>query len=269
MIKDYRFEQPNLGKIKEEQTKNRLEMEFTQTVQDVDTNGNATVLITITDLKIDMISKNQPQFSFDSQNEKDKNAPMAKLLGQSYTIQITPTGRIQVLDTKSAKAAVTSSYEKKIAKSLLETKAITERHQIAALPQSPKGVLNIKDTWSQTVPSPPGLLATKSYDKTYTLTEIHNNIATVNMVATESADPAEEGGQDTGGMAIFAKIFDNQDDYTGSMQIDLTSGQALKFEETLVSTYMAHEMPEGGDPEKGPDTLMMNLTNHVRLEKLD
>jgi hypothetical protein len=64
-------------------------------------------------------------------------------------------------------------------------------------------------------------------------------------------------------------MFDNKDDYTGSMQIDTATGQVLNFEETLVSSYVAQEMPENGDPEKGPDTLVMRFTNHVKLEKLN
>jgi hypothetical protein len=53
------------------------------------------------------------------------------------------------------------------------------------------------------------------------------------------------------------------------MKIDLATGQVLESEETLISSYVAQEMPEGGDPEKGPDTLMMRFTNHLRLEKLN
>ncbi|MHC5143434.1 MAG: hypothetical protein ACYSOY_07575, partial [Planctomycetota bacterium] len=65
----FRFEQPNLDKLKEEQTKTLIEMDFTQTIQAVDADGNATAQITINDLKVEMISKNESQLSFDSQKE--------------------------------------------------------------------------------------------------------------------------------------------------------------------------------------------------------
>ena len=71
-----------------------------------------------------------------------------------------------------------------------------------------------------------------------------------------------------GGMGIFAKMLDNEDTYTGSMAVDIDSGTLLHMEETLVSTYLAQEMPEKGDPEKGPDVLTMQFSNRVLLEKL-
>ncbi|MEN8126747.1 MAG: DUF6263 family protein [Planctomycetota bacterium] len=269
VIKDYRFEQPNLNKLREEQTRTLIGMEFAQTIQSVDENGNATAQITVKQLKVDITNKNESQLSFDSQNGKDKNAPMAKLLGQSYTIEITPAGQVKALDTKDALAAVTSVYEKKIAKGILAPKAIADRHGIAALPKDEARKLSVKSSWSEVVPSPKGLLAPKSYEKTYTLTKIKNNIATVQMAAGESAEPVKGDSQTSAGMGMFAKMFDNKDDYTGSMQIDLGTGQVLKSEETLISSYVAQEMPESGDPEKGPDTLTMRFTNRIQLEKLN
>ena len=269
VTKLFRFEQPNLDKLKEEQTKTQIEMDFTQTIQSIDTDGNATAQITINDLKVDIINKNESQLSFDSRNENDKDAPLTKLLGKSYTIQITPTGRVKALDTKNAMAAVTTAYEKKLVKSLLDPKAIADRHQITALPEDPTGKLSVKDTWSEIVPSPPGLLAPKSYEKTYTLTAIDDTIATVEMTAGESAQPAAGGTQTSGSMGIFAKMFDSKDDYTGTLKIDLATGDVLASNEALISTYTAQEMPENGDPEKGPDTLTMQFIRRIQLEKLN
>jgi hypothetical protein len=269
VTKLFRFEQPNLGKLKEEQTKTLIEMTFTQTVQGVDADGNATALVTIDGLKVDIINKNESQLSFDSQNEEDKTAPMAKLLGQSYTIEIATTGQVKTLDTKNAMAAVTSAYEKKIIKSLLDPKAIANRHQIAALAKAPADELSVEDTWSEVVPSPPGLLSPKSYEKTYTLTAIDETVATVQMTAGESANPAEGETQTTGSMGMFAKMFDNKDDYTGTLKLDLATGEVISSAENLISTYTAQEMPENGDPDKGPDVLTMQFINRIQLEKLN
>ncbi|MHC4290889.1 MAG: DUF6263 family protein [Planctomycetota bacterium] len=265
VIKDYRFDQPNLDKLVEQQTKTRVVMEYSQAVQDVDENGNASIKVTINELKIDIINKNETAFSFDSRNEKDQKAPMAKLLGQSYTIKVTPSGRVTAVVAKEALAAVKSQYEKKIAKSILAPKIITKRHEIVALPKNSMANHSVKSSWSKVVPSPPGLLAPKSYEKTYTLTAIDDDIATVEMVAGESAKPVESNASTSDSMGVFAKMFDNVDDYTGSMQIDLTAGQVLKFEETLISSYVAQEIQEHGDP----DTLTMRFTNSVKLEKLN
>ncbi|MBL7214681.1 MAG: hypothetical protein ISS71_03270 [Phycisphaerae bacterium] len=271
VIKDFRFEQPNLGKLREEQTKTTIEMTFTQTIQSVDADGNATAKITIDGLVVNIINKNENRFSFDSQKEESMKSPLAKLLGQSYTIQISPDGDVKVIDVKKALAAVPSGYENKIAASLLNKENIIQRHQIQALPQEAASNLSVGSSWNTVVPSPPGLLAPKSYDKVYTLTGIKtsggNNVATVNMAANETAEPAE--GVSAGGMGMFAKMFDNEDTYTGSMSINLDTGTVLKAQEKLVSTYLAQEMPENGDPAKGPDTLTMQFTHRVELEKLD
>ena len=265
----FRFEQPNLDKLKEEQTKTLIEMDFTQTIQAVDADGNATAQITINDLKVEMISKNESQLSFDSQKESDKDAPLATLLGKSYTIQITSSGQVKALDTKNAMAAVTSAYEKKIVKSLLDPKEIAERHQVTALPKDPADELSVEDTWSEIVASPPGLLAPKSFEKTYTLTAIDAEVATVKMTAGESAVPAKGDSPAAGGMGMFAKMFDNQDDYTGTLKFDMATGEVLSSTETLISTYTAQEMPENGDPDKGPDILTMQFINRIQLEKLN
>ncbi len=265
IVKDFRFEQPNLDKLREEQTKTTVEMDFTQTIQSVDAEGNATAKITIDSLAINIINKNENRFSFDS--SKDKAGPMGKLLGQSYQIQIAPNGTVKVLEAEQAASAVTASYEKKIIKNILDEVNIVQRHEVAALPKDTVPKLKAGKSWNQVIPSPPGLLAPKSYKKTYTLSKVSGGVATVEMVAAEDAEPVK--GSSGTGMGMFAKMFDNEDDYTGSMVIDTDTGTVLSSEETLVSTYLAQEMPEKGDPAKGPDTLTMQFTHKVKLVKLD
>ena len=270
VIKDFHFEQPSADKIKHEQTKTLIEMGFTQKIESVDADGTATATITIKDLKVDIINKNEPTFTFNSQDEKDKTAPLAKLLGQSYTIELTPAGQVKVLDTKAALASVTSVYEKKLAESILAAKSITQRHQVPALPPGKASGLSVESTWNQIVPSPPGLLAPKSYEKIYTLSDIDNDIVTIQMVANEGGEPVKDGGgQAAGGMGMFAKMFDNEDDYTGTLKLNIATGEVLLSQETLVSSYLAEEIPKDGDPAKGPDMLTMRFTNRVQLEKLN
>ncbi len=271
VVKDFRFEQPNLNKLREEQTKTVIDMTFTQTIDRVDEAGNATATITIKDLAVEMTNKNELKYAYNSTDKKDSKSPMGKLLGQSYTIELSPNGQVKVLNTKAAKAAVKGGYEKKVATSILDDKNIIARHSIVALPQEAASAMKVKATWSQVVPSPPGLLAPKNYKKVYTLTDVDTKdgatIATVEMNAGEDTDAAP--GKISGGMGVFAKMFDNEDNYTGTMTFNVDSGSVLTLEETLVSTYLAQEMPEKGDPEKGPDTLTMQFTNRVKLDKLD
>jgi hypothetical protein len=269
VIKDYRFEQPNLGKLTEQQTKNTVVMEYSQDVQSVDESGNATVKITIDQLAVEVTNKNEAQLTFDSRKEADQGNPLMKLIGKSYTIRITPLGKVEFVDAKEAMAAVAAGYEAKIAKTILDSKSIVTRHEIPSMPSDPSMKLSAKSSWKEVVPSPPGLLAPKSYEKVYTVTSITDNVATVQMVGTESSEPAGGVTAAAGGMGMFAKMFDNKDDFTGSMQIDMTTGQLMNLEETLISTYLAQEMPENGNPDKGPDTLVMSFTNQIKTEKLN
>lgn len=266
IVKDFRFEQPTLNKLREEQTKTEISMGFEQAIEAVDAEGNATAKITIQSLKVGIINKNEQKFAFDSAKEEDKANPFAALLGQSYTIKLTPEGKASVVDAQAAKDAVKAGYEKRIAESILDDKAIAERHSIPALPEEKKDNLDVKSSWTKVVASPPGLLAPKNYAKTYVVSDISDSVATVEMTAKESGE-ATGGAAAPGGMGMFAKMFDNEDVYTGSMKMDTASGQILVSEETLVSSYVAQETPENGDATKGPDTLTMKFTNSTKLEK--
>lgn len=270
VVKDFRFEQPNLGKLREEQTRTTVEMTFTRNIQSASDNGSAVAQITIDGLKVTIINKNENRLSFDSSKEADMNNPLAKLLGQSYTIRLTPDGGAELIDAAEAIAAVPAGYENRVADSILSKENVQERHRVQAIPDK-DGPYIVSDQWSVTVPSPPGLLAPKSYEKVYTLTELDTTggqtVATVKMDAGEAAEPAE--GASAGGMGMFARMFDNEDTYTGLMSLNVDTGTVLSAEETLISTYLAQEMPENGDPDKGPDTLTMQFTHRSVLEKLD
>lgn len=268
-IKDYSFIQPNAGKSVEEQSKTRVEMEFTQQIEKVDAAGTATAKITINNLKVDVVTKNNLTFDFDSKDAKSKTAPMSKLIGQSYTITLTDAGEAKLLDAGAAVASVTGpATEKALVGNILSANSITARHQMRGLPKKEESSVSADKTWSTVVPSPPGLLTPKSFEKVYTLKKVDNNVASVEMTATESDKPAANGEPAAGGMGIFAKMFDNTDNYTGTMQMDVANGKVMTCQETLVSTYVAMEMPKGGDAEKGPDVLTMRFTDRFDLEKL-
>lgn len=267
-IKDYSFEQPNAGKSTQEQNKTLVEMVFTQKIENIDADGNATAKITIKDLKVDITVKNEPEFAFDSQDKKDKAAPLANLLGQSYTIKLTDTGQANILNARQALASVTSGYEKNLVKRILSPKAIAARHRVPALPKKKEFTVSVNGTWSHVVSSPPGLLMPKSYKKVYTLKNLDNNVASVEMIATESDKPAADAGQSPGAMGIFAKMFDSTDEYTGTMKMNVATGKIVACQEMLISSYVVMEAPKGGDPEKGPDVLIIRFIDLFELEKL-
>jgi hypothetical protein len=269
VTKDFKFEQPTLDKLREEQTKTLIRVGFTQKVTAVDDKGVASADVTIDSLSVYMTNKNEVKLSYDSAKPEDKANPLAKLIGQRYTVQIAPEGKVVAFNSDAAKKAVTAGFEARLAERIVSEEGIRERHEIPALWGAGKGGAK---TWTQVVPSPPGLLAPKSYQKTYTMTGVETKngqkVAVVTMNAKESAEPVEGQKTSAAGMGMFAKMFDSEDVYTGKLLLDMNSGEVIKYDETLVSTYLANEMPENAAPDKGPDTLTMRFTNRVSMKKL-
>jgi hypothetical protein len=273
VTKDFRFEQPTADKLREEQTTTVITVGFTQTVTSVDDAGVATADVTIDSLKVYMTNKNEVRLSYDSAKESDKSNPLAKLIGQRYSVQLSPEGKVVGYESDQARRAVTGGFEARLAERLVNEEGICERHEIPALWGFGTADTSVKKSWSHMVPSPPGLLAPKNYQKVYTLTGVDTidgqKVAVVEMKATESAEVAAEPATASSvSMGIFAKMFDSQDDYTGKLLLDTDTGSVLDYDETLVSTYLAHEMPANAAADKGPDTLTMRFTNRVTMKRL-
>lgn len=271
VTKDFRFEQPALDKLRQEETTTTITTRYDRTIQDVDENGWATARILLTGLKVRMIKQNEVQIDFDSERPEDQKAPLTKVIGQSYTIRLGPKGQVQVVDAKSAQAVSIPGLEGQLAKRLFADDEIQRRHEILALPDEVKAAEG--QTWERIVPSPPGLLSSKSYQKVYTLSDIETRdgrqVAIVNMKAAESAVPAEGAQQTQGSMGIFAKMLDNEDEFTGSLVLDLETGSVISYEEKLISTYLAQEQNPKAKPEQGPDTLTIRFIQSVQRQQIN
>ena len=83
------------------------------------------------------------------------------------------------------------------------------------------------------------------------------------MTASESAVPAEDASANQGGLGIFAKMLDNEDQYTGTLQMNINTGTVLDYDETLTSSYIAQEANPNAKPDQGPDTLVIRFIQSV------
>jgi len=251
----------------------RIEINFTQQIQTVDDKGNAVAKITIEALKYSSIIKDNPVLDFNSSREKDQNSPLAKLIGQSYTIEISPAGQVtKIIDTKQAQAAVqgvTSSH--KAALALLKSDAINERHGTSKLPHADKKQMRPDDNWSILKTFFFGMMGPKSYEKIYTLKEIKDadgrQIAVVEMNAIPSSEMAEQLHKEQA-MGDISKMFDNKETYTGELKLDLTAGKVEKHLEKLLSEWVMVD-PSAPRDNKEPATLKMIATRFYSLEKID
>lgn len=277
--KDYSFVQPSVNKTKERHTVGSIEMVFNQKVESVDKKGVAAAVITIKELKYTADGQKDAVLTFDSTSEKAKSDPMFALIGQSYKISIDPNGTVAVIDAKAVRSAIASGFAKKFADKMFSDEEIKNRHQVLALMNADKAGKKCNkmasrkgDKWVTVAASPQGMLKPKTFEKTYTITEIKKQnkerIATVTMTAAPSSKRVGTAGKDDAGMGMFANMFDEKDSYTGKMVINLTTGQIISYTENLKAEWFAAESADEQKSDKGPDQLTMGFTSLYSIEKV-
>ncbi len=265
---------PNKTAFAGGETDNRLEMTFTQQVQSTDDKGNAVAKITLNWLKYFSATKGKVTLDFDSSAPKDPDHPLAKLIGQSYTIKIAPTGEVtEVIDVKQAQVAARKGSVPPIrALRLLASDAIKERHGTLVLPETDKKQLQTGDNWNSIKTFSFGLMGSKSYEKIYTLKEVkdqdNRKIAIVEMSAIPSSEMAEQLYKEQATSDI-SKIFDSTETYAGQLQLDLTSGKIEKYIEELQIEWVIADPEAKQKGDKEPAALRMGATRLYRLEKID
>jgi hypothetical protein len=253
-------------------TGNKTEMTFTQQIQSINDKGNAVARITIKQLKYVTTIKNNVVTDFDSSSGKDKDNPLSKLIGQSYTIKMTPSGKVSgIIDANEALAAAAGApADDKIAAGLLSLKAITQRHTIPTLPDADKNQLRMGDTWSSIEDFSFDMMGTKSYEKIYTLKEIkdvdNRRLAIAQMQAVPSAENARKL-QEEQPASFFANFADNTETYTGELKLDLTDGKIEECNEKLaVEWVIVNPKPKENEP---PAALKMGAVRSFSIEKVD
>jgi len=255
-------------------TGNRIEMTFTQRIQSVSDEGIAIAEITIKGLKYFVKVRDNIILDFDGSREKDQNNALAKLIGQSYTIEIEPSGQIsKVIDVSSARAAIEDSASgNKRAARLLAAEVIKGQHSIPVLPEVEKNQLRPGQTWSNIKTFSFGVMGSKSYERIYELKEIKNTnkgrLAVVDMSVIPSSEKAKELYKEQV-TSPFSKIFDNPVEiYTGGLRLNLNTGKIEKYSEDFRSEWVAVD-PMATETNKEPDTLRMGAIRLYCFERID
>jgi len=253
---------------------NRIEMNFTRRIQSIDDQGKAVAEITIKGLKYLSKVRDNIILDFDSSREKDRNNPLGKLIGQSYTIEITASGEVsKVIDVSGALAAVEGSASaNQRAAQLLSTKLIEEQHSIPALPGSQENQLQTGGSWSNIKTFAFGPLGSKSYERIYELKEIRDaderRTAIVEMSVVPSSEKAMEMHKEQA-IGFFSQMFDNPvETYTGQLKLDLTAGKIEQYFEEFRSEWVAVDQFTSKE-NKEPDTLRMGAIRLYRFERID
>ena len=252
-------------------TGNQVEMTFKQLIQSTDDKGNAVAKITIEQLKCTAKVKDNIVLDFDSSREQDRQNSLSKLIGQSYTIELTPSGQVlKVIDAKEARAVAASDLTGKTAANLLFDKTIIERHTIPALPASDKNQLQAGGKWSIIKSFSFDMMGSKSYEKVYTLEEIRDvggrRIAVAKMQAVPSTEKAKELHKQQA-QSFFANISDNTETYTGELKMDLTAGKVEECRENLTTEWFIVD-PNPKENEQ-PAALRMTAVRIYSIEKIN
>ncbi len=253
-------------------TGRKIEIAFTQQIQSTNDKGNAVAKITVNQLKYLAKVKNDITMDFDSSRQEDRQNPLCKLIGQSYTIEITPSGQVlKLIDVNDARSAVKgNSSADKTAASLLSLEAITERHTIPALPASDKNQILTGENWSIIKSFSFSMMGVKAYEKIYTLKEIkdvgNRRIAIARMEAVPSAENARELYKEQSA-AFFSNMSDNTETYTGELKLDLTGGKVEEYRENLNSEWLIVD-PNPKENEQ-PSALKMTAVRSYSIEKMD
>jgi hypothetical protein len=249
-----------------------MEMTFTQHVQSINGTGNAMAKITIKELKYLAKVRDNVVLDFDSSREKDMGSPLGKLIGQSYTIELTASGQVsKVIDADDARAAVQGdSSAHKAAANLLSADTIREMHAVSALPPAGKDRLHTGESWSSIESFSFDLMGAKSYEKIYTLKEIqetgNRRVAIARMEAVPSAENAKELHKEQGS-PFFSNMFDNTETYTGELKLDLTSGKIEQWREELrIEWFIVDPNPQD---KQQPAALKMMAARLHSIERID
>ena len=247
----------------------RAELTFTQNILHMDDKGNAVAEITVKQLQFVSKIKDNRVLDFDSTRERDRKNLLAKLIGASYVITITPAGEVvKVSGTDSIRAQIKGgSSAARAAAGLLSVDAIKRRHTIDALPPTNNNKLRKGQKYSRLESLNFGLMGAQAYERVYTLKGIadKNNkiIAEVQMEAIPTAQMSEQA---TG--RGFAEMSDNTTTYTGWLKMNVTEGRVEESLEKLRSEWVVVSPAVGGQKDKGPAAVRMIASRFRSMERI-
>jgi len=255
-------------------TSNRIEMTFAQRIKSVDDKGIAVAEITIKQLKYLAKVRDSVVLDFDSSRQADQDSPLTKLIGQSYSIEVTPSGQVsKIINIAEAQAAVNgSSQAHKAAQSLLAGDVVKQRHTIPALPTGETRQYGKGDKWSSLKTFDFGMMGSRSYERVFELEGVQDSDKGKVALATMKAVPSSENAaeiykeQSTG---FLSKLFDNTEEYTGRLKLDLSAGKVNEYTEDLKSQWLAVDPESVQKDEKEPAALKMAAIRFYHIERVD
>ncbi|MGD9110235.1 MAG: hypothetical protein PVG93_04795 [Phycisphaerales bacterium] len=258
------------NRFKDGRNVNRVEMTFTQDNQNVNDRGNIVAKITIDDLKVNVVMRNETTFDFDSSREKDMARPLAGLIGLDYTVELSPNGQfVSVVDANKARSAVSGrSDEHKRAQFLLRDSVIEQRHSFPDISADEVFTAAVGNSWSSIKSFEFPILGKKSYERVYTLKQVEQldgrSVAVIDMKALPSAGNAEETVS-----GPLMDMFDNRRAYTGQLKLDLDARMVESYFEELNSEWQFVDPEADTNSDKAPASFRMGAVRSYSIERIN
>ncbi len=241
------------------QTSSKIEMVFDYLIQSVNAQGNAIEQITIKELKYYSEVRDEVTLDFDSSKDENPNDALSALIGRSYTIEVTSQGQVAAIgDTSSIMGAIKDiPSNNEIATGLISESSIKSRHSIP-LPDANDNDLKAGKTWNSIVSYNFDRMGSSSFEKSYKLEKVEKNDGNLKAVISMSAIPSAASSTPS--------IADVRPTYTGSMELDITTGTLIKYQENLENVWV---MVFPNQDQQGPPSVMnMTATRLYDIKKI-
>ncbi len=269
--KDYSYEQPSKQESKNEHSGVQTEVIFTQQIKHVGEDGSAIAEIKIEGLKYYSMVSKEVKFDFDSSRTGSGSEPLARLIGQNYTIRMLPDGTVKLVDAAKARTVVREGLAAKIAERLLGEKLVEARHSIPALLGRSETSVKSGQQWSVIEKGPEGMLQAREYNKAYRFADIKQEKGQRIAVVRMQANDVKMMDKDGKSVNFFKDIFKGAENYTGQGELifNLDTGKVNKSSEKLEASWMATDPDYDEEGGAGPDVLLMSFTQSRSFERLN
>jgi hypothetical protein len=263
---------PDKATFEDNFNEERVEMSITQQIQEVDPCGETIAKITIDGLKCLYSTKNSTSVDFDSSKKADANNPLIKLVGQTYRIEFNPTNSITAMSDfpPIIKTLNDGTPSGQAAADIMLYEVIKERHSLFQLPPQGQEMLKLGGKWTKIRTFPFGKMGLKSYEKIYTLEKVRDTgsrrfaVIDMNAIPTSEVEPKYVSLQAEVGVP---KMFDTNDSYTGSGEIDLKTGRIENYHENYQTSWFV-ALPSKQNDTGEPVVLNMFATRVYSIERV-
>ena len=260
--------------FKDGRTAHRVEMTFDQRVERITEEGDAVIQVTITALRYQGEVHERMALDFDSVRAEDRERPLAKLIGQSYRVEMTPQGVVIALrDLPAVRETLQGDLlEYRTALKLVSDRVTRERHEVPALMALKSPEVRPEAHWSNLKAFSFDMMGAKTFERIYTFEGVESrDERSTAVVAMEGvlAAPGTGQSQQAPVMNPFASMTDNTDDYTGQLKLDLSTGQIEDYAERFQTEWVVVDPAsvKSGDP--NPAVLKMGARESYQLERVD